>query len=342
MRFLAVTLSAGLALACQRSQDVAIEPGQLAVFAPLPASVPSATNPATQPKIELGWRLYYETQLSADGSQSCNSCHLLDAYGVDGKPVSTGVTGQQGGRNAPTVYNAAGHIAQFWDGRAKDVEEQAKGPILNPIEMGMSSSDQVLARLEKIPGYGDAFRAAFPDDPKPLTYDNVGRAIGAFERQLLTPARWDQYLQGNRAALTAAEKRGLKVFLDTGCQACHNGAYMGGRTYQRLGLARPWPNTTDVGRLRVTQARADSMVFKVPSLRNIDKTAPYYHDGSIKTLDEAVKLMGRHQLGKELTQDQISSIVTFLKSTTGPLPTDLITPPALPAATKATPKPEPN
>lgn len=210
MRHLAVALMAGLALACQRQQDVTIDPAQLAAFAPLPASVPSDANPITPAKVDLGWRLYYETQLSADGSQSCNSCHLLDAYGADGKAVSTGVTGQQGGRNAPTVYNAAGHIAQFWDGRAPNVEEQAKGPILNPIEMGMPSPETVLARLAKIPGYAQAFPAAFPDDPKPLSYDNVGKAIGAFERQLLTPSRWDTYLEGDQTALTNEEKLGLR------------------------------------------------------------------------------------------------------------------------------------
>jgi cytochrome c peroxidase len=146
MRTLPLALLAGLALACQR-QDVAIDPAQLAAFAPLPASMPSEANPITPEKVELGWRLYYETQLSADGSQSCNSCHLLDAYGVDGQPVSTGVTGEKGGRNAPTVYNAAGHIAQFWDGRAADVEEQATGPILNPIEMAIGSPKEAIARL---------------------------------------------------------------------------------------------------------------------------------------------------------------------------------------------------
>src|SRR5512144_3061390 len=165
---------------------VRLDSMQLAQFAALPDSMATTDNPITQAKVDLGRMLFHETRLSRDHDLSCNSCHDLAQYGVDHAAVSTGAQGQHGKRNAPTVYNAAGHFAQFWDGRAKDVEEQAKGPILNPIEMGMSSSDQVLARLEKIPGYGDAFRAAFPDDPKPLTYDNVGRAIGAFERQLLT------------------------------------------------------------------------------------------------------------------------------------------------------------
>jgi cytochrome c peroxidase len=318
MKYLGAVLLAGLALACQR--DATIDQAQLAAFAPLPPSVPSEANPMTPAKVDLGWRLYYETQLSADGSQSCNSCHLLDAYGADGKPVSTGVTGQQGGRNAPTVYNAAGHIAQFWDGRAPDVEEQAKGPILNPIEMAMPAPGDVLARLAKIPGYADAFKTAFPDDPNPVTYDNLGRAIGAFERQLLTPSRWDQYLEGDQNALTRDEKQGLKEFLNAGCQGCHNGPYLGGRMFQRMGVVTPWPAETDVGRFAVTQNPADSMVFKVPSLRNIVKTSPYFNAGQVTALDDGVRLMGRHQLGVDLTDQQIASIIVFLGALTGDLP----------------------
>jgi cytochrome c peroxidase len=327
MRRLTLPCLLVVALACQR-QETAIDPAQLAAFSPLPASVPSEGNPTTPAKVELGWRLYYETQLSADGSQSCNSCHLLDAYGAEATRVSTGVTGQQGTRNAPTVYNAAGHIAQFWDGRAADVEEQAKGPILNPIEMAMPSQDQVMARLAALPGYREAFAAAFPDDAQPLTYDNVGKAIGAFERQLLTPARWDRYLQGDAAALTDDEKRGLKEFLDAGCQGCHNGPYLGGRMFQRLGVVQPWPDVTDVGRMAVTTQAADSLVFKVPSLRNVAGTPPYFNNGAVPTLDAGVQLMARHQLGRELTDAQIAGILAFLGALTGDLPTQYAHPPA--------------
>jgi len=336
MRTLPVALLAGLALACQR-QDVVIDPAQLAAFAPLPASVPSEANPITPEKVELGWRLYYETQLSADGSQSCNSCHPLDAYGVDGQPVSTGVTGEKGGRNAPTVYNAAGHIAQFWDGRATDVEEQAKGPILNPIEMAIPSPKEAIARLAKIPGYREAFAAAFPNDPEPLTYDNLGKAIGAFERQLLTPARWDRYLAGDAAALTDDEQRGLQEFLGAGCQGCHNGPYMGGRMFQRVGVVQPWPTTADPGRVVVTRQPADSMVFKVPSLRNIVKTAPYFNDGGVPALDAGVRMMAHHQLGRELREEQIASILTFLNALTGDVPPAyVVPPPAFPSAAGGT------
>lgn len=335
MRILALVSLAVLALGCQRHQDVAINSTELAVFAPLPAVVPSDANPVTPAKVDLGWRLYYETQLSANGTQSCNSCHLLNAYGVDGRPVSTGVTGAQGGRNAPTVYNAAGHIAQFWDGRAPDVEAQAKGPILNPIEMGMPSSADVLERLARLPGYRAAFAAAFPDDPNPLTYDNVGKAIGAFERQLLTPARWDRFLEGDASALTQPEKEGLKVFLATGCQGCHNGPYMGGLMYQRLGVAQPWPIKSDLGRFAVTGTPADSMVFKVPSLRNIAMTGPYFNSGSIASLDEGVRLMARHQLGTELTPEQVASILTYLGALTGEVPARFVVPPPAVVGTRA-------
>ncbi len=333
MRNLMIVLVAVFALACQRGKDapvisdLSVNSTQLAVFAPLPSSVPAPENPTSPAKVDLGWRLYYETQLSANRTQSCNSCHLLDAYGADGKPVSTGVTGKQGGRNAPTVYNAAGHIAQFWDGRAADVEAQAKGPILNPIEMGMPSSRDVMARLGKVPGYREAFAAAFPGEPNPMTYDNVGKAIGAFERQLLTPSRWDLYLAGDQSALTPAEKRGLQEFLATGCQGCHNGAYMGGMMFQRMGVVQPWPNTSDLGRYDVTKLPADSLVFKVPSLRNIAKTAPYFNSGGVDSLGEGVRLMARHQLGKELTPDQVASIITYLQALTGDVPAKYVVPP---------------
>jgi cytochrome c peroxidase len=325
MRYLAVAALGGLLLACQ--EDVVVDRSQLTPFAPLPASMASETNPGTPEKVELGWRLYYETQLSADGSQSCNSCHLLDAFGAEPEPVSTGVTGEQGNRNAPSVYNAAGHIAQFWDGRAADVEEQAKGPILNPIEMGMTSPEEVMDRLAALPGYREAFRAAFPDAEDPFTYDNVGNAIGAFERELLTPARWDAFLTGDDDALTNAEKRGLQTFLELGCASCHNGAYMGGRMFQRLGIVERWPDDADPGRFAVTEEPADSMVFKVPSLRNVAQTAPYFNDGSVSTLDAGVRLMAQHQLGRELTEQQVASILMFLGSLTGELPSEYAVPP---------------
>jgi len=308
----------------------AFNPRLLRRFTPLRARIDSAENPGTPEKIALGRMLYFDKRLSRNQDVACNSCHHLDAYGVDGASTSSGDKGQHGGRNSPTVYNAAGYLAQFWDGRAKDVEEQAKGPILNPIEMAMPSPAAVIQRLKAIPGYLTAFDAAFPGEKEALSYDNVGRAIGAFERGLTTPARWDKFLNGDKNALTASEVEGLKTFTNVGCMVCHTGEFLGGSSYQRAGAVEPWPNQTDQGRAAVTKIQADSMMFKVPSLRNIAKTAPYFHDGSAKTLDDAVRLMGKHQLGLELSSEEVGSIVSWLGSLTGELPTAYIAEPELP------------
>ena len=309
---------------------------------PLPTQIISTDNPITEAKVSLGRMLYYDTRLSKNHDISCNSCHALDKYGVDGQAVSTGHRGQKGTRSAPSVYHAAGHFAQFWDGRAKDVEEQAKGPILNPIEMAMPSAEAVVKVLRSIPGYVKDFRKAFPDDDDPVTYDNLGKAIGAFERGLMTPSRFDRFLAGDNSALTGEQKRGLKTFVDVRCTNCHRGTYLGGRKFQELGMIKPWPNQNDLGLYEVTKDEADKMVFKVQSLRNIAKTGPYFHDGSAKTLEEAVAMMAWHQLGRELSTDQVSSIVAFLHALTGEIPTDYIKEPQLPPSTDQTPKPDPS
>jgi cytochrome c peroxidase len=308
----------------------AFNPRLLRRFAPVRARIESAERPASAELISLGRKLYFEKRLSLNENLSCQSCHRLEAYGVDGEATSAGGAGQRGGRNTPTVYHSAGSFTQFWDGRASDVEEQAKGPILNPVEMGMPSGDAVVARLETIPGYAQEFAKAFPTDEQPLTYDNVGRAIGAFERGLTTRSRWDAFLEGNDKALSAEEVEGLKVFTNVGCMVCHTGEFLGGSSYQRVGAVEPWPNQADVGRGAVTKNAADRMMFKVPTLRNVAKTGPYFHDGSAKTLDDAVRMMGKHQLGLELGDSEIASIVTWLESLTGDLPTEYIAPPELP------------
>ena len=216
--------------------------------------------------------LFFEPRLSKSQKISCNSCHDLATYGVDNQPTSDGHKGQMGDRNSPTVYNAAAHFAQFWDGRAADVEAQAKGPVLNPVEMAMPAEPVVVKVLESMPEYVDAFTRAFPDDKKPVTYDNMARAIGAFERKLMTPSRWDAFLKGDQTALTPEEKVGFKTFIDAGCQTCHSGALLGGTLYQKMGLVKPFPRSADPGRAKVTKTAADQGVFKVPSLRNIEKT----------------------------------------------------------------------
>jgi cytochrome c peroxidase len=290
----------------------------------------SADHPLTEEKIALGRMLYFDKRLSKNQDVSCNSCHQLDAYGVDGEATSLGDKGQRGGRNSPTVYHAAGYFAQFWDGRATDVEQQAKGPILNPKEMAMPSPEAVVARLNGIGGYREVFKKAFPDAAEPITYDNVGVAIGAFERRLVTPSRWDQYLTGDKNALHDDELEGLKVFTNVGCMVCHTGEFLGGTSYQRVGAVEPWPNQGDRGREALTKNAADRMMFKVPTLRNIHKTAPYFHDGSAKTLDQAVRMMGKHQLGLELSDNEVTAIVAWLGSLTGELPKAYIAAPVLP------------
>lgn len=316
------------------------EAPRLKVFDVLPAVMASSKNPITGAKVDLGRMLYYDTRLSLGQDISCNSCHKLDAYGVDGEPTSLGHRGQRGDRNSPSVYNAAGQFVQFWDGRAADVEEQAKGPVLNPEEMAMPSEQHVVVVLKSIPGYAKLFKAAFPDAKDPITFDNMALAIGAFERKLVTPSRWDKFLGGDATALNGAELAGLQVFLDTNCQTCHLGPYVGGTMYQKLGLVKPWPDQSDSGREQVTGKESDRMMFKVPSLRNVIKTGPYFHDGKTVSIEEAVTRMAEYQLGKELSRDQVVAIVTFLGALTGELPLDYIKQPELPKSGPKTPQPD--
>ncbi|HWV37356.1 MAG TPA: cytochrome-c peroxidase [Vulgatibacter sp.] len=349
-------LVAGLALAGCKSEPKAeapatatpaaaskpmIDKALLAAFGKLPASIDRKEGPASEAMVALGRALYYDTRLSKNHDLSCNSCHDLAAYGVDGKAFSPGHKGQLGGRNSPTVYNAAGRHLQFWDGRAADVEEQALGPVMNPVEMAMPDEARVVETLRSIPGYVEMFAKAFPNEEDPVTFVNMGKAIGAFERGLVTPSRWDRFLDGEEDALTDEEKAGFNTFVSSGCTTCHSGTYVGGSMFQKLGLVKPWPSDKDLGRYEATKAEADKMMFNVPSLRNVAKTAPYFHDGSVETLDEAVHLMARHQVGKELSDAEVKSIVTFLGSLTGEIPEAYIAKPELPPSTDKTPKPDP-
>ncbi|MFO0660700.1 MAG: cytochrome-c peroxidase [Polyangiaceae bacterium] len=332
------TAAASASAASKKEPDAS----KLSLIKALPASWDVKDAKALDKKIELGRMLYFETRLSKNQDVSCNSCHKLDSFGVDGQPTSSGHKKQLGGRNSPTVYNAAAHFVQFWDGRAADVEAQAKGPILNPVEMAMPSEAKVVEVLKSIPEYVKAFEAAFPEEKDAVTYNNLAIAIGAFERRLSTPSKFDKYLAGDKSALNEAEKEGLSLFLETGCTACHIGSTVGGTMYQKAGLVVPWPNQKDQGRFEVTKKDEDKMRFKVPSLRNIEKTAPYFHDGSVASLDEAVKMMAKHQLGKDLKPEEITSIVTFLKTLTGDVPKEYIQAPKLPASTAKTPKADPS
>jgi cytochrome c peroxidase len=312
-----------------------------AVFGVLPAVAESPKNPVTEEKIELGRLLYHDPRLSKNHDVSCASCHRLDAFGVDGEVTSPGHRGQRGGRNSPTVYNAAFHIAQFWDGRAADVEEQAKGPVLNPVEMAMPDEATVVAVLRSIPAYPPLFATAFPGPGDPVTYDHMARAIGAFERRLVTPGRFDGFLEGDLEALDDREVAGLAAFMDTGCISCHMGPTLGGSLYQKLGLVKPYP-TEDAGRFDVTGVEADRGFFKVPSLRNVAETGPYFHDGSIAELDEAIRIMALHQLGTTLDPERHDAIAAFLASLTGEVDADYVSAPELPPSGPETPAPDPS
>ena len=319
---------------------ITIDPAELTAFAPLPDEVPAAGGPSTDDLVTLGRMLYFEPRISKSQKISCNTCHDLATYGVDNEPTSDGHKGQKGDRNSPTVFNAAAHFVQFWDGRAADVEEQAKGPVLNPVEMAMPAEPVVVKVLESMPEYVNLFTRAFPNDKKPVTYDNMAKAIGAFERKLMTPSRWDKYLKGDKTALTPEEMAGFKAFTTAGCQMCHAGALLGGSLYQKMGLAKEFPRAADPGRAKVTNDASDQGVFKVPSLRNIEKTAPYFHDGATAGLDQAVRDMGEYQLGRPLTTEETKQIIDFLKVLTGTVDPEYTKPPVLPPSTAKTPKPD--
>lgn len=281
-------------------------------FEPIPATLIDKDKFAE--RIKLGEKLYFETALSKSGTISCNSCHLLDKYGVDSEGTSPGHDGTRGERNSPTVYNAALHAMQFWDGRAKDVEEQALGPILNPVEHGIIDEKEAVETINN-DEYVAMFKKAFPSEKNPLTFKNIGNAIGAFERTLLTPSRFDDFLKGDILALSAQERRGLRQFVEVGCTTCHSGVSLGGEMFQKMGLVKPY-ETKDLGLYEITKRNRDKYRFKVPGLRNIEKTGPYMHDGSIKSLAETVEIMAEYQLGKKLTKAEVKDIEAFLSSLT--------------------------
>lgn len=284
----------------------------------LPKQMPGAEHD-TPEQIALGKMLYHDVLLSENKTQSCNTCHNVNngGFGVDNEPTSKGAFGKRGDRNSPTVLNAGYQFVQFWDGRAADLAEQAKGPVLNPVEMAMPDEATMVGRLEVVPEYVKAFNAAFPRLKNSISYANMASAIASFERTLISRSRFDDYVEGNQKALTTTEKRGLQEFFNAGCTMCHNGPLLGGAMYQRLGLVHPY-STKDLGRGTVTKDAADSMMFKVPQLRNIALTAPYFHDGSVTKLDEAIRLMAWYQLDKKLSTTQITSIAAFLGALTDP------------------------
>jgi cytochrome c peroxidase len=289
--------------------------------------------------VELGKKLYFDPRLSKSGFISCNSCHNLSMGGTDNIPTSIGDKWQQGPINAPTVLNSSLNVAQFWDGRAADLKAQAGGPIANPGEMAFSHT-LAIGVLESIPGYMREFKQVFGKDK--IDIDQVTLAIAEFEKTLVTPnSRFDQWLLGKKDALSADEQAGYKLFKDSGCVACHNGEAVGGNSFQKMGVVEPYKgNTKGVeGRAGVTGKDADRFNFKVPTLRNVEMTYPYFHDGAANTLTEAVDVMGRLQLGKKFSADENAKIVAFLKTLTGDQPSFML--PVLPPSSDKTPRPTP-
>ncbi len=269
----------------------------------------------------LGARLYEEKALSLDSTVSCATCHPVAHYGVDGKPVSEGIMGRRGTRNAPTTFFSGYYLAQFWDGRAKDLEHQVTGPLTNPNEMGLPDTNRAVSRLRRSVSYRRHFLRVFGDSV--VTYSRLANAIAAYERSLVTETRLDAYLRGDLDALGPDEKAGLRIMLDKGCIPCHSGTAMGGALYQKFGIFDDYRRqlghvVQDSGRMAVTGLEQDRDVYKVPSLRNIVHTAPYFHDGSVSRLEDAIRIMGRLQVGMELSGKEVRLIRRFLEAASVP------------------------
>lgn len=322
----------------------AVLPAAAADWQALPEQAPyPADNPPSEAKIELGKILFFEPRLSEHGTLSCNSCHNVMASGDDNRPNSIGMHDARGGRSSPTVWNAAFYSVQFWDGRAATLEEQAKGPVANPIEMGMGTVDDAMARLKQIPGYLPLFQAAFPGEADPLTVDNAAKAVAAFERTLITPnSPYDRYVQGDKTALSEQQVRGMQTFDTLGCTSCHSGPNFSGPALPiGTGFFMKFPNypgsdyeakydlARDLGRYEATHKEADRHLFRVPTLRNIAVTAPYFNNGQVPDLDTAVRVMTRLQLNRDLSDEQAADLVAFLGALTGEFPQ--MTMPRLPA-----------
>ncbi len=309
---------------------------------PLPDKAPAPEdNPTTAEKVELGKMLYFDPRFSSTGTISCNSCHNVMAGGDDQRPTSMGVHGKVGGRNAPTVWNSAFHSVQFWDGRANTLEDQAKGPVTNPIEMGMQDLEIAMQRVKAIPGYATYFEKAFGKDS--MTIDNAAKAVGAFERTLITPnSAYDRYAKGDKNAMSEQQIRGMNTFASFGCTACHSGPAFNGPsmplgqgfftkfpTFADSDYVKKYDLMADSGRYEVTKSESDKYNFRVQTLRNITDTAPYFHNGSVSSLHEAVRVMAKTQLNKTLKDGEVDDIVAFLGALTGEYPT--LTMPRLPA-----------
>ncbi|WP_299359211.1 cytochrome-c peroxidase [uncultured Paracoccus sp.] len=336
--------AAAVGAALAASPDAELRDAANELFDPIPlaAELPHGA-PMTRAKIDLGAMLFFDPRMSKSGVFSCQSCHNIGMGGTDALETSIGHGWQQGPRNSPTMLNAVFNVAQFWDGRAEDLAEQAKGPVQAGVEMN-NTPENLIETLRSMPGYVDAFEASFPGQDEPITFDNFAHAIEAFEATLLTPnSRFDQWLQGTDGAMTDREKRGLQAFMDTGCATCHAGINFGGEGYYPFGLVEAPDDEVrpedDMGRFSVTSTADDEYVFRAAPLRNVELTAPYFHSGKVWNLPDAVKIMSTAQLGTELTEEQAADITAFLATLTGEQPQ--VVHPTLPVRAAATPLPAP-
>lgn len=319
--------------------DAALIATAIRLFGVLPEVMASPQNPVTPEKVFLGKDLFYETRISKDGTVSCSRCHLIGLYGTDALPVAIGNTCKVNPRNAPTIFNAAAQISAHWVGNRQNVEDQARQALVGPVSFGMPSYDSAMNVLKSIPGYPPLFRAAFPDAAEPVTAENFALAVGAFERTLATPGPLDAFMGKDASALSHGQKTGMKDFVNFGCASCHSGPYLGGQAYRKFGIAVSYwtytkSSSIDVGRVLVTGDQNDKYVFKVPVLRNVAMTAPYFHDGSVASLDDAVQIMAKAQLNKNLDSKQEEDIVDFLDALTGVIPASCLSVPVLPPARK--------
>ncbi|WP_434150382.1 cytochrome-c peroxidase [Methylocaldum gracile subsp. desertum] len=312
------------------------------LFEPLPKDMATEEFPTDPARVALGRKLFFDPRLSLDGTVSCQTCHRPGLYGTDALPKSIGAEHRLNARNAPTVLNAALQFKALWIGNRADVEDQAMKSLTGQTSFGNPETAAVIRKLKAL-GYEAEFKQAFPNDPEPVKPENWGKAIGAYERTLVTPSPFDAFLEGDAKALTPQARNGLKTFIDLGCVSCHNGVAVGGSAFRKFGMFGDyWTETgspsIDEGRFKETQNPADKYLFKVPGLRNVAMTPPYFHDGSVATLPQAVRVMGKVQLGKELTDQEVSDLVAFLNSLTGELPREFATEPVLaPRAFSATP-----
>ena len=342
---LAIGVVAGVSasLVADDDTDRALQEHAQQLFKPLPKDAGTAEYPVTPERVALGRALFFEPRVSTDGVISCAKCHLPALYGTDALPRSIGNSGKIIPRNAPTVFNTALQFVQHYGGNRKDVEEQAVKALISPLAYGNADYAAFETKLRAITGYRPLFEKAFPGEAEPMTAENWGKAIGAYERVLLTPAPFDRYLQGGSGALSVVAKRGLDKFITVGCVACHNGVTVGGQMYQKFGVTQDYWIATgskeidlfkgrDKGRFQDTKNETDAFIFKVQQLRNVAVTPPYFHDGSVADLHDAVRIMAKLQLGRDLTADDINDIVAFLESLTGEVPEQFASVPGLPPA----------